>query len=232
MSKREWSASDQIQRHGDEAKCEPVSQMTVTICSCPALCLIGDGGNLTSHGVCRHIDDRGIEGDSISSGVGGLVDNCVYGDSVSGSVGSLERCIHTIDTSLSTWSQESCDFLAKFVRNIEGGNIIYWTQGLCPNHEKSLALGGRGLEGLDRANCPSANFNDSVLKPVAARLRAKMVYCNIRDVCIRDGVIACPPRLKRQKGWLKLLVSSPNLLTKKKPNSSFITAVGNLSRRR
>jgi hypothetical protein len=43
--------------------------------------------------------------------------------------------------------------------------------------------------------------------------------------------IACPPRLKRQKGWLKLLVSSPNLLTKKKPNSSFRIAVENLSRR-
>ncbi len=50
-------------------------RMTVTICSCPALCLIGDGGNLTSHGVCRHIDDRGIDGDSISRGVGGLDDN-------------------------------------------------------------------------------------------------------------------------------------------------------------
>ena len=80
MSKREWSASDQIQRHGDEA-----------ICSCPALCLIGDGGNPTSHGVCRHIDDRGIDGDSISRGVGGLDDNSVDGDSVSGSVGSLKQ---------------------------------------------------------------------------------------------------------------------------------------------
>ncbi len=64
MSKREWSASDQIQRHGDEA-----------ICSCPVLCLVGDGGNPTSHGVCRHIDERGIDGDSISRGVGGLDDN-------------------------------------------------------------------------------------------------------------------------------------------------------------
>jgi hypothetical protein len=64
--------------------------MTVTICSCPALCLIGDGGNLTSHGVSRHIDNRGIDRDSISRGVGGLVDYRVYGDSVSGSVGSLE----------------------------------------------------------------------------------------------------------------------------------------------
>ena len=63
----------------------------MTICSCPALCLIGDGGNLTSHGVLsRHIDNRGIDGDSISRGVGGLVDYRVYGDLVSGSVGSLE----------------------------------------------------------------------------------------------------------------------------------------------
>jgi hypothetical protein len=45
----------------------------VTICSCPALCLIGDGGNSTSHCVCRHTDDHGIDGDSISRGVGVLV---------------------------------------------------------------------------------------------------------------------------------------------------------------
>jgi hypothetical protein len=66
------------------------SLMAVTICSCSdeTLCLIGDGGDSTSHGVCRHIDDRGINGASISRGVGGLVDNRVYGDSVSGS-GSL-----------------------------------------------------------------------------------------------------------------------------------------------
>jgi hypothetical protein len=74
----------------------------------------------------------------------------------------------------------------KFVRNIEEGDIIYWTQGLCPNREKSLALGGRGLEGLDRESCPSANFTNKVLKQVAERLRAKMVYSNIRDVCIRE----------------------------------------------
>ncbi len=89
---RSWDEQEgEIQRHGDEAskkmsgqliavlknhrkvictvrfsECEPVSQMTVTICSCPALCLIGDGGNPTSHGVCRHIDDRGIDGDLIN----------------------------------------------------------------------------------------------------------------------------------------------------------------------
>jgi chemotaxis protein histidine kinase CheA len=98
----------------------------------------------------------------------------------------VKRCIDTIKTSLSSWSQESRDFLAKFVRNIEEGDIIYWTQGLCPNHEKSLALGGRGLEGLDRESCPSANFTDKVLKQVAERLRAKMVYSNIRERCIRE----------------------------------------------
>ena len=51
MSKREWSTRDQIQRHGDEA----------SICSCSngTLCFIGDNG------VCRLIDDRGIDGDSI-----------------------------------------------------------------------------------------------------------------------------------------------------------------------
>ena len=75
--------------------------------------------------------------------------------------------------------------MSEFAKNIKEQDTIYWVQGLCPNREKSLALGERGLEGLDRANCPSANFNDRVLEPVAERLRAKMVYCNIRDVCIR-----------------------------------------------
>ena len=50
---------------------------------------------------------------------------------------------------------------------------IYWVQGLCPNREKSLALDERGLKGLDRAKCPSANFSDRVLKPDAKSLLAK-----------------------------------------------------------
>jgi hypothetical protein len=219
MSKREWSASDQIQRHGDEA-----------ICSCPALCLIGDGGNLTSHSVCRHIDDRGIDFDSINCGVDGLNNNSVDGDSVSGSIGSLERCIHTIDTSLSTWSQESHEYLAEIAKNIKEWEIIYWVQGLWPNPEKSLALGKRGLEGLDRAIFPSANFNDRILKPVAARLHAKMVYCNIRDVCIRDGVNCLPATHEEAKRLAEVISVIAKLVHQKKPNSSFRTAVGNLSR--
>ena len=75
--------------------------------------------------------------------------------------------------------------MAEFAKNIKEGDIIYWVQGLCANREKSLALGDRGLERFYWEKCPSANFNDNVLKPVAASLRAKMVYCNIRDVCIR-----------------------------------------------
>jgi hypothetical protein len=206
--------------------------MTVTICSCPPLCLIGDGGNSTSQGVCRHIDDCGIDGDSISPGFGGLANNRVYGDSVSGSVGSLERCIHTIDTSLSTWLQESRDSLAAFAKNIEEWDIIYWVQGLCPNREKSLALGERGLEGLDRAKCPSANFNDNVLEPVAERLHAKMVYCNIRDVCIRDGVNCLPATTEEAKRLAEVIGVIAKLAHQKKPNSSFRNAVGNRSRRR
>jgi hypothetical protein len=81
--------------------------------------------------------------------------------------------------------------LSEFAKNIKEGDTIYWVQGLCPNREKFLALGKRGLEGLDRASCPSANFNDRVLEPVAERLRAKMVYFNIRDECIRDGEMNC-----------------------------------------
>jgi hypothetical protein len=52
MSKREWSTRDQIQRHGDEASICSYSDGT--------LCFIGD------HGVCRLIDDRGIDRDSIN----------------------------------------------------------------------------------------------------------------------------------------------------------------------
>ena len=107
------------------------------------------------------------------------------GDSVSSSVGSLERCLHAINTSLCSWPPESRNFLSEFAKNIKERDTIYWVQGLCPKREKSLALGKRGLEGLDRAYCPSANFNDRVLEPVADRLRAKMVYCNIQDECIQ-----------------------------------------------
>ena len=197
MSKREWSTSDQIQRHGDEA----------SICSCSdgTLCFIGD------HGVCQLIDDRGIDGDSIDeeqhevdvSGANTMhVRSCIHHSLLFLAMDQpkepVKRCIDTINTSLSSWSQESLDFLAKFVRNIKEGEIIYWTQGLCPNHEKSLALGGRGLEGFDRESCPSANFNDRILKPIAERLRAKMVYCNIRDVCVRsrDGANCFPATVK------------------------------------
>ena len=78
--------------------------------------------------------------------------------------------------------------MSAFAKNIKERDTIYWVQGLCPNSEKSLALGERGLKGLDRAKCPSANFSDRVLKPFAESLRAKKVYCcNIRDACIRDG---------------------------------------------
>ncbi len=55
------------------------------------------------------------------------------------------------------------------------------------NREKSLALGERGLKGLDWAKCPSANFSDRVLKTVAESLHAKKVYYKIWDECIRDG---------------------------------------------
>jgi hypothetical protein len=87
--------------------------------------------------------------------------------------------------------QESHDFFAEFAKNIEERDIIYWVQGLCPNREKSLALGKRGLE------VPRWYI------VIFGMYAFGMVY------------IACPPRLKRPKGWLKLLVSSPNLLTKK-----------------
>jgi hypothetical protein len=134
-------------------------------------------------------DDREDGADSVTAAA--FTAECDDNDDdiglISSSVGSLERCLHTINTSLCLWSPESRNFLSEFAKNIKEGDTIYWVQGLCPNREKSLALGKRGLGGLDHASCPSANFNDRVLEPVAERLRAKMVYCNIRDECIRDG---------------------------------------------
>ncbi len=148
-----------------------------------------------------------------------LIDD-LDGDLVSSSVGSLKRCIDTVNTSLSSWSQEPREYVAEIAINIKEEDTIYWVQGLCANLEKSLALGERGLEGLDRANCPSANFNDRVLKPVAAKLRAKMVFCNIRDVCIRDGVnCMCATSEEAEQ------------MAEKKQNSSFRTAVEHLSRK-
>ncbi len=151
---------------------------------------------------------------------------------VSSSVGSLERCIDTINTSLSSWSQESREKLAEIAKNIKEGGTIYWVQGLCANLEKSLALGERGLEVLDRANCPSANFNDRVLKPVAAKLRAKMVFCNIRDLCIRDGVNCMCAMSEEAERMAEVIGVIAKLAHQKKRNSSFRTAVENLSRKR
>ena len=120
----------------------------------------------------------------------------------------------------------------KFVRNIEEGDIIYWTQGLCPNSEKSLALGGRGLEGLDWESCPSANFTNKVLKQVAERLRAKMVYSNIRDVCIRDGVNCMCATSEEAERMAEVISVIAELAHQKKAKFIFRTAVENLSRKR
>jgi hypothetical protein len=111
--------------------------------------------------------------------------------------------------------------VSEFAKNIEERDIIYWVQGLCPNREKSLALGGRGLEGLDQETCPSANFNDCVLKPVAARLRAKMVYCNIRDVCIRDGVNCLPATTEEAKRLAEVIGVIAKLAHQKKAKFIF-----------
>ena len=48
------------------------------------------------------------------------------GDSVSSSVGSLEWCLHTINTSLCSWSPESRNFLSEFAKNIKEWDTIYW----------------------------------------------------------------------------------------------------------
>jgi hypothetical protein len=117
--------------------------------------------------------------------------------------------------------QESRDSLAAFAKNIKERDIIYWVQGLCPNCEKSLALGERGLEELDRAKCPSANFNDNVLEPVAARLRAKMVYCNIRDVCIQDGVNCLPATTEEAKRLAEVIGVIAKLAHQKKAKFIF-----------
>jgi hypothetical protein len=246
MSKREWSASDQIQRHGDEA-----------ISSCFDLIKSGIGGlnnnsveeftakykafesekrecldNL-ERVVCEKEETEAQLGDSndqlarleeqvfatnpknsqlmieieeftskyeafesekreCTDKLGRIV--CEK-EEVEAQLGeSYDKFAQMINKSLSTWSQESRDYLAEIAKNIEEGDIIYWVQGLCANREKSLALGERGLEGFDRAKCPSANFNDNALNPVAASLRAKIVYCNIRDVCIRkDDNCNCMP---------------------------------------
>ena len=59
----------------------------------------------------------------------GLVDvDDLDGNSVRSSVGSLKRCIDTINTSLSSWSQESCNFLSEFAKNIKEQDTIYWVQ--------------------------------------------------------------------------------------------------------
>ena len=54
---------------------------------------------------------------------------------------------------------------------------------------------------------PERKLNDNVLKPVAASLRAKMVYCNIWDVCIRDGVNCLPVTAEEAKRLAEVIGS-------------------------
>jgi hypothetical protein len=140
-----------------------------------------------------------------------------------------KQCIDSINASLSSWSQNSCDYLIVFVENITKRDIIYWVQRLCPNREKSLALGKRGLEGLDQAKCHSANFNDHILKPIAESLLAKKVYCNIQDGCKRDAKNCKPAMPKEAERLAKVICVTAKLAHQKKANSSFRTAVGNQS---
>ena len=98
--------------------------------------------------------------------------------------GAGETMYPYIDTSLSSWSRE-----AEFVKNIKERDIIYWVQGLWWKVSCSWREGSRGIWS---GKMPERNFNDNVLNPVAASLRAKKVYCNIRDVCIRDAANCLP----------------------------------------
>jgi pyruvate/oxaloacetate carboxyltransferase len=59
-----------------------------------------------------------------------------------------------------------------------------------------------------------------------------MVYCNIWDVCIRDGVNCMCATSEEAERMAEVISVIDELAHKKKPNSSFRTAVGNRSRRR
>ena len=141
--------------------------------------------------------------------------------------------IHTINTSLSSWSQQSRDYLTEFVKNINERDVIYWVQGLCANREKwkvpcSWQNGPRDLIRQNaRAQTSMITFSSRLQQAYVPR--RYIVIFGMYAFWMPE--IACPPCLKRPKGWLKLFVSSPNLLTENKTNSTFRTVVGNWSRR-
>ena len=70
------------------------------------------------------------------------------------------------------------------------GEKFYWCQGLCDCYTKSLMSSfGKTLVGIDRAQCPSAQFNDQILVKIAQALATGIMFCNFRGECTRkpDG---------------------------------------------
>ena len=69
----------------------------------------------------------------------GILDNR-DGNLVSSSVGSLERCLHTINTSLCSWLPEICNFLSELTKKTSKNGIPSIGFRDCAQTVKSLLL--------------------------------------------------------------------------------------------
>ena len=111
-----------------------------------------------------------------------------------------QQCIYTIKDKLAEFPTSHREVLIERVRTAVTWQKFYWCQGMCDYHKKSLMSGcGETLVGIDRAQCPSAEFNDKILVRIAQKLETGIMFCNFRAECKRrlKGRIAWTPHLKR-----------------------------------
>jgi hypothetical protein len=78
------------------------------------------------------------------------------------------KCINTINDKLAAFPVRLRGDFIERARTAVIGEKFYWCQGLCDYYMKSLMSGcGETLVGFDRAQCPSAQFNDQILIRIA-----------------------------------------------------------------
>jgi len=89
-----------------------------------------------------------------------------------------QLCINTMNDKLTAFPTSLRDALIERVRTAEmGGGILYWYQGLCDYHEKSL-MSGKTIESIDREKCPSTQFYDCVPENFAQTFKTEIIYAN------------------------------------------------------
>jgi hypothetical protein len=125
-----------------------------------------------------------------------------------------EKCISTINDNLTTFPVSLRGDFIERARTAAIGEKFYWCQGLCDYYTKSLMSGcGKTLVGFDRAQCPSAQFNDQILVRIAQALETGIMFCNFRGECKRtpDGKNCMSPTPEEAIEIVKVIIAFARL---------------------